>query len=385
YGTVRVYPYQQAERPAVTVAVHAVQRVPGATVVYLSLETDPGGPPPRPLASGDGLTGVRLVDRRAGVVLSTVEDPDAGRLRRPFASPAGALPTTPGVMGVLYTVLPELPAGTTRVDVQPMLGTVIPDVPVADGVLAPALDEARPIPLGTGWPAVRLAAVRRIDAPERSVHELTSVVEEVSGASTTRRTPSRVSVDVAADVLFAVDSSVLTPRSRATLGRVVDQVAREAVGSRLEVVGHTDSDANDAYNDALSRRRARAVAGVLQPAARQAGLSVVATGRGEWEPVASNATAAGKQANRRVTVTFEIAGAGGGSRRDDRTVPCSPTRRVGGLRARRTTGRHPPTGRSVAWRCRPWPGPLPRRIVQRAGRSFPGAALAAALRGRPRG
>jgi OOP family OmpA-OmpF porin len=67
------------------------------------------------------------------------------------------------------------------------------------------------------------------------------------------------------------------------------------------VEGHTDSTGADAYNQALSERRANAVlkylvdAGV--PAAR-----LSARGFGESEPVADNDTAEGRAQNRRVVL-----------------------------------------------------------------------------------
>ena len=69
----------------------------------------------------------------------------------------------------------------------------------------------------------------------------------------------------------------------------------------VHVVGHTDSDGSDAYNLDLSRRRADAVANDLIAAGVPANR-VRAEGRGEREPRADNATAAGKQLNRRVEI-----------------------------------------------------------------------------------
>ena len=71
--------------------------------------------------------------------------------------------------------------------------------------------------------------------------------------------------------------------------------------SRVEVVGHTDDTGRDAYNMDLSQRRAQSVAGILTAAGVNAGR-VVATGRGESQPIASNATAEGRAQNRRVEI-----------------------------------------------------------------------------------
>ena len=63
--------------------------------------------------------------------------------------------------------------------------------------------------------------------------------------------------------------------------------------------GHTDSRASDEYNISLSQRRANAVARIAEAAgARLAAVN----GYGERLPVASNASAAGRQKNRRVEI-----------------------------------------------------------------------------------
>ena len=71
----------------------------------------------------------------------------------------------------------------------------------------------------------------------------------------------------------------------------------------MQVVGHTDSDGEAAYNIGLSERRANAVADVLQsdgvPYNR---LRTI--GRGEEQPIATNLTPEGKAQNRRVEVVI---------------------------------------------------------------------------------
>ena len=65
------------------------------------------------------------------------------------------------------------------------------------------------------------------------------------------------------------------------------------------MIGHTDSQGDAAYNQRLSERRAQAVQSYLvsrgvNPA------RMVAYGQGETQPIASNDTASGRAANRRV-------------------------------------------------------------------------------------
>lgn len=319
YGTVQVRPYQDQAGGLATLAVHGVQRVEGGTVVYLSVGWDEDSGAVQPVsvseivatqtgdrfAGGGQITGVRVVERGAGRVLSTLLAPE-GRSDA-FASPSAAFPTEAGQMGALYAVLPELDPATETVDVQLAYGLTVPDVPVGDGLLEPGVATDEVVPLGTGWPQVNLRDVAAAPEPELSVHELVTVVQALDQTTTTTETTEQVSIDVAADVLFAFDSADLTPEATATLQQVGADVVARAAGGTLQVVGHTDSEGSDAYNDDLSRRRAEAAAAVLAPSAQQVGLQVAVEGRGEREPVADNGSDEGRQANRRVTVTFDVA------------------------------------------------------------------------------
>jgi OOP family OmpA-OmpF porin len=68
------------------------------------------------------------------------------------------------------------------------------------------------------------------------------------------------------------------------------------------VVGHTDSSGAEAYNQQLSERRAAAVVKYLESKGISAGR-LTASGAGENEPIADNATAEGRALNRRVVLT----------------------------------------------------------------------------------
>src|SRR6056297_173272 len=73
--------------------------------------------------------------------------------------------------------------------------------------------------------------------------------------------------------------------------------------SNVQIVGHTDNSGGAAYNQALSERRANAVADVLM----EGGVAfqrIQTFGRGEDQPVASNLTEEGKAQNRRVEIVI---------------------------------------------------------------------------------
>jgi len=102
-------------------------------------------------------------------------------------------------------------------------------------------------------------------------------------------------------VNFDNDSSTVRPGDREQIREVSDSMKNNP-GSTATLVGHTDSNASDAYNQALSERRADAVKSAMVEDGVPAD-AIEASGRGESEPVADNATRAGRAENRRVEAT----------------------------------------------------------------------------------
>jgi outer membrane protein OmpA-like peptidoglycan-associated protein len=104
------------------------------------------------------------------------------------------------------------------------------------------------------------------------------------------------------DVLFDTNKATLKPGADQRIDRLATFLQKNP-NERLIIEGYTDSTGSEEYNQELSQRRAQAVAEVLAgqgiPASR---YQVV--GKGQAFPVASNATPAGRQQNRRVEVVF---------------------------------------------------------------------------------
>jgi outer membrane protein OmpA-like peptidoglycan-associated protein len=101
-------------------------------------------------------------------------------------------------------------------------------------------------------------------------------------------------------ILFDVDSDTLRPESTPVLEEIRDTLVEHG-DLRLVIQGHTDATGDDAHNQDLSERRARAVVAWLV-AQGVAGERLSAEGKGESEPVADNETAAGRAQNRRVVL-----------------------------------------------------------------------------------
>jgi len=113
----------------------------------------------------------------------------------------------------------------------------------------------------------------------------------------TRETARGLIVNMS-DVLFDTGQSTLRPGAREKLAKVSGIILAHP-GLKITVEGHTDSVGGDAYNMKLSEDRANAVRAYLVSQGLDSGV-VTAQGFGKTRPVADNATAAGRQQNRRV-------------------------------------------------------------------------------------
>lgn len=100
-------------------------------------------------------------------------------------------------------------------------------------------------------------------------------------------------------ITFDVNSDKLKPESYATLKEISD-VLRENPSIRVQIVGHTDSDGEDASNLALSKRRAASVKNELVGKFAVGADRLETDGKGESAPLAPNDSPVNKAKNRRV-------------------------------------------------------------------------------------
>lgn len=107
------------------------------------------------------------------------------------------------------------------------------------------------------------------------------------------------------NVVFPTNSSIIGNRFDSEIQKVADFM-RQNPETSVEIAGHSDSRGDDDYNRFLSQRRADAVAGRLTGPLGISADRVSAVGYGEAEPVASNATEAGRAQNRRVEARFQM-------------------------------------------------------------------------------
>jgi outer membrane protein OmpA-like peptidoglycan-associated protein len=138
-----------------------------------------------------------------------------------------------------------------------------------------------------------------MDRQESQLREQLATERAAHAVEVERVGDDLLKLTLANEVSFDVDSATIEPASKPSLSKVADVLKRH--DSQVWVVGHTDSTGPDAYNQALSERRAETVRNELaQQGVPRSQMS--ATGRGETEPRADNAVSSGRAQNRRVEI-----------------------------------------------------------------------------------
>ncbi|MGY0399908.1 MAG: OmpA family protein [Ostreibacterium sp.] len=119
-----------------------------------------------------------------------------------------------------------------------------------------------------------------------------------------------VSFTLGANALFDTNKSTIRPAGQASLQALANKISQAyKLGNikevtNVDVIGHTDSRGKAAYNQKLSERRATSVRNYLVQLGVPANI-IKAYGEGEMNPISSNATAKGRQQNRRVNITIK--------------------------------------------------------------------------------
>lgn len=107
------------------------------------------------------------------------------------------------------------------------------------------------------------------------------------------------SVSIKLEIRFDSNKAIVKDTHYAEI-RKVSEFLQKYEGSSVVIEGYTDSLGNADYNRKLSQKRADAVANVLVESLGIDSRRVSAVGYGEANPIADNATKAGRDLNRRV-------------------------------------------------------------------------------------
>ncbi len=137
---------------------------------------------------------------------------------------------------------------------------------------------------------------RRMD---RQAQELEG---ELGQGAEVSRVGEGIAVTFASGILFPFNSDQVLPAGRSNLDELAQSLQRYPETEVL-IVGHTDDVGSDTYNMGLSLRRAESSKNYLVSRGIQPGR-IRTSGRGETEPIASNADESGRSQNRRVEVAI---------------------------------------------------------------------------------
>ena len=118
----------------------------------------------------------------------------------------------------------------------------------------------------------------------------------------------RVYISMQEGLLFPSGSAVVNPKGKDALSKVAN-VLNASTDVNIDIEGHTDSIPihTKMYEDnwALSTARATSIAHVLIDEYNVTPAKLVASGRSEYDPVATNSTPAGRAQNRRTEIILE--------------------------------------------------------------------------------
>ena len=153
--------------------------------------------------------------------------------------------------------------------------------------------------IGTAGGAAVGAAIGNIF--DRQEKELKDKLQG-TGVDVKRTGEGEIKLTAPENITFDTNSYVVKPQFRKTLDSVAT-VLNTYPDSTIVVSGHTDTTGNDTINNPLSVNRASSVASYLE----SQGIStsrITSRGYGSKQPIASNATEAGRAQNRRVEIAI---------------------------------------------------------------------------------
>lgn len=139
----------------------------------------------------------------------------------------------------------------------------------------------------------------RFSGWDRNSHPFISNIKITTASPDTRSKLLTEGKIVSYGIYFDSGKDVVKPESYGSVKEIA-AVLQENPDVRIKVVGHTDSDGDDALNLDLSKRRAAAVKRFLEKEFGIATDRVQTDGMGEQQPVASNDKPENKAKNRRV-------------------------------------------------------------------------------------
>ena len=121
-----------------------------------------------------------------------------------------------------------------------------------------------------------------------------------TGIDVSRTADNQLKLEIPADAGFAVNQAYIQPRLQTVLNTFANTLNTNKT-TVVRIVGHTDNTGYDAINYPLSKRRADSTkAYLVNKGVNESRFKT--EGKGSTQPIASNATEAGRAENRRVEI-----------------------------------------------------------------------------------
>lgn len=203
-------------------------------------------------------------------------------------APAGSVELSPDTADLQATQTHQVNAKVTGLPNKELLWTLTPN-------------------LGTISPTGLYTAPANIALREKVIIKAMSQVDNSKwGQACVNLIPavsSSQQVQIDLRVLFDTGKAVVKPEFNAEIQKVAEFM-KTYTSAKAEIEGHTDNVGSAAMNTALSQRRADAVKKVLVDNFGIETTRLSAKGYGPDKPMADNATAEGRQKNRRVVATL---------------------------------------------------------------------------------
>ena len=136
--------------------------------------------------------------------------------------------------------------------------------------------------------------------PEPVVEKAPPVTTKPVPAPEVKKQPIVETVVLNSRALFSTNADALSAKGDQAMRNLIAKLGDYSSIEKVEIIGHSDNRGDEAYNQALSERRADAIRSYIVDSYGDADISSI--GMGESEPVANNDTAEGRQQNRRVEI-----------------------------------------------------------------------------------
>ncbi len=196
-------------------------------------------------------------------------------------------------LSAALALLPACQAGPSK---RVVTGAAAGAILGAGAGMAAGGDDKRNAAIGAAVGAVAGTAVGvYMDKQERELREATA-----GTGIAVERVGDQIELTMPSNVTFRVNSADIQSNFYDPLNDVA-QTLKAYPSTAVDILGHASSDGSDDYNMKLSQKRAEAVLGHLKGQGVET-VRMVASGRGETQPISDNATEAGRAANRRVEI-----------------------------------------------------------------------------------